>query len=157
MSARAARKDGVGFALSVGTIVAISIADVDRAKVDSTTATVVVVEVVECGDVRKEAKYRLACKDGVLKSLRARSYVRPLPNVNAEVMGLADALANWKTMPTVSDRACSRLLSAVGGQGVVHCLCTGMCNSNYCSCYKAGRECNSRCHKNNAKCCNKGL
>lgn len=157
MSEKAAKKDGVGMVLPVGMVVAISIADVDRAKMDSTTATLVVVEVVHCGEVRAEPKYRLACKDGVLKSLRTRSYVKPLPGVNAEMMGLADALANWKSMPTVSERACSRLLSAVGGQGVVHCLCTGKCDNNKCSCFKAGRECNSRCHKNNAHCCNKML
>ena len=44
--------------------------------------------------------------------------------------------------------------SAVGGQGFVFCTCKGTCETQKCSCFKAGRKCNSRCHKNNTKCKN---
>lgn len=155
MSMAAAKKDGVGNILSVGSIVAVGIADVDRAKVDSTTITAVVVEIVECGDVRREYKYRLACRAGVLKTLRMRSYLKPFPNATPELMDLADVMRNWRSMPEVGERACSKFISSVGGQGMLRCSCTTTCNTNRCSCFKAGRECNSRCHKANSKCCNK--
>lgn len=156
MQRTANRKDGVGELLQVGTVVSIPIADVDRAKVDSTTATAVVVEVVWCGERQRaeSVKYRLACRAGVLKSLRHRSYVHPLVGVTPRLVGLQDALTTWKTMPEVGDRSCARFLSSVGGQGLLHCACTGNCLSGKCSCYKAGRECNSRCHKSSAKCRN---
>lgn len=157
MQKDAARRDGgLGLELPVGTIVSIPIADVDRSKVDSTTATAVIVEVVHVGK-KDMVKYRLACAAGTLKTLRSRPYINPLPNMNAHVIGLADALRNWKSMPEVGDRACSRFVSMVGGQGLVHCLCTTMCDSMRCSCFKANRECNSRCHKNNCLCVNKRL
>lgn len=154
----ACRRDGVapGQHLPVGSVVMISIADVDRAKTDSTSAAAVVVEIVEVGE-RGDVKYRLACANGVLKSLRARSSVKPLPKVTAALMGLDNALSNWKEMPLVGDRACSRMLSMVGGQGLAHCMCQGKCDTWRCSCFKLGRECNSRCHKSNSKCCNKLL
>lgn len=153
----AAKNDGnVGAELPVGTIVSIPIQNVDRAKVDATCATCVIVEQVIVGET-KMMKYRLACTAGVLKSLRARTNLRPIPHVTPELMGLDDALQNWRSMPEVGERACSRNLSAVGGQGLVHCLCRGKCDGLKCSCKKAGRECNSRCHKNNSKCKNKML
>lgn len=156
MQKYARQKDQCDQLLTVGTVVSIPLADVDRAKVDSTTATAVVVEVVWCGEQNRveSVKYRLACQAGVLKALRHRSYVHPLPGVTPSLMGLEEALHSWRTMPLVGDRACARVLSAVGGQGLLHCACTGHCMSGKCSCYKAGRECNSRCHKSNARCKN---
>jgi hypothetical protein len=158
MKKTAKKKDGCGEVLQCGQVVRISLADVDRAKTDSTTAVCVVVEAVETGEKQKEIKYRLACANGVLKSLRVRSHVKPAkPGVTPLMMGLQDALVNWKSMPEVGDRACARALSAAGGQGLLHCACKGACDGGKCSCFAAGRECNSRCHKENAKCKNKML
>lgn len=157
MRRRAAAADGRGPVLSVGQVVYFSIADVDRAKVDSTTATAVIVEVVWCGEKKnpEQVKYRLACRAGVLDTLRHRSYLKPLPpHVTPTLLGLDDALLHWKSMKLVGERACARFLSSVGGQGLVHCACTGPCDSGKCKCFKAGRECNSRCHKRSNRCVN---
>ena len=53
----------------------------------------------------------------------------------------ADRRAFWRVAPMKS-------ASVVGGQGVLNC------NKNICSCFKAGRKCNSRCHKGSTKCTN---
>lgn len=145
---------GFGDILEVGTVVSINLQDVDRAKLDATCVTAVIVEVVPVGE-KDMVKYRLASKAGTLKPLRSRCYIRPLPHVTPSVMGLEEALANWKELPEVSDRQCSRFISATGGQGLVHCLCRGKCDTLKCSCYKVGVECNSRCHKQNCRCVNK--
>lgn len=154
----AAKRDGVGGILQCGQVVHIAIAEVDRAKTDTTTAVAVVVEAVETGSTQKEVKYRLACAAGVLKSLRVRSAVMPARSgMTPRMMGLEEALTNWQNMPEVGDRACARALSAVGGQGLLHCACTGKCDNARCTCFRAGRECNSRCHKSNPNCENKQL
>ena len=90
----------------------------------------------------------------MLKTLYTRSYISPVPGVTPEVMGLKTALESWRGMPEVGLREAMRVVSAVGGQGVVQCACKGKCNSNKCSCFKNGRKCNSRCHKGNTDCCN---
>ena len=77
MKKAAQKRDGVGALLQCGQVVHIALADVDRAKTDSSTAVAVVVEAVKTGEKLKEVKYRLACKAGVLKSLRVRSAVQP--------------------------------------------------------------------------------
>lgn len=158
MKKTAEKRDGCGAILQCGQVVHIALAEVDRAKTDSTTAVAVVVEAVETGEKRKEVKYRLACQAGLLKSLRVRSAVQPArPGVTPLMMGLQDVLTNWESLPEVGDRACARALSAAGGQGLLHCACKGACDNDRCSCFKAGRECNSRCHNTNANCTNKML
>eukprot|EP00965_Chrysotila_dentata_P018552 617916-Pleurochrysis_carterae.AAC.1 len=84
--------------MSVGTIVQVSVADVDHARVDDMNVTVNVVEQaskqaervgeraindcidwfmqVEVGEISMEIKYRLACKAGVIKTLYGRSNLR---------------------------------------------------------------------------------
>jgi len=75
---------------------------------------------------------------------------------NVELNGLSDALNGWESMKIISEREAARKESLVGGQGKgdVTCSCKGKCNSNHCSCKKAGRICSSACHRNNFNCCN---
>ena len=119
-----------------------------------TNATLVVVEVVQKGTKQVEDKYRLACASGTIKTLYTRSYIQPLPGVSPEVMGLQIALDSWRGMPEVGLREAMRVVSAVGGQGLVHCSCKGECNTKRCACFKEKRKCNSRCHKGNTQCRN---
>ena len=128
--------------------------NVDRAKVDPTNATLVVVETVEQGEKQKETVYRLACAAGVVQVLYGRSYINPLPNMTPELVGLANALQNWQGMPQISLRGAMAVQSTVGGQGMLRCSCKGKCDNLKCACKKAGRRCNSRCHKGNAVCTN---
>jgi len=143
-----------GGAVAVGTLVQVAVDNVDRAKTDDTNATLVVVEVVQKGTKQVEDKYRLACASGTIKTLYTRSYIQPLPGVSPEVMGLQIALDSWRGMPEVGLREAMRVVSAVGGQGLVHCACKGECNNNRCACVKAKRKCNSRCHKGSTNCRN---
>ena len=138
----------------MGTLVQDAVDNVDRAKTDDTNATLVVVEVVQKGTKQVEDKSRLACASGTIKTLYTRSYIQPLPGVSPEVMGLQIALDSWRGMPEVGLREAMRVVSAVGGQGLVHCACKGECNNNRCACVKAKRKCNSRCHKGSTNCRN---
>jgi chemotaxis receptor (MCP) glutamine deamidase CheD len=152
MQRRAAATEGE---VAVGAVVQIAVDDVDRAKVDDHNLTLIVVELVETGTSEKEIKYRLAGRGGVLKSLYTRSYIKYLPNATAVLMGLQSVLEGWRDLPQdVSIRTLAKSTSQVGGQGVVHCSCKGKCDKNTCSCFKAGRRCNSRCHKGSKKCTN---
>ena len=44
--------------------------------------------------------------------------------------------------------------SITKGQGYVKCSCKGTCANDKCTCFKAGRKCNSRCHAKNGNCQN---
>lgn len=125
----------------------------ERLETDETNATLVVVEVVQKGKKQTEDMYRLACPAGVISTLYSRSYITPL-EIDAGLMGLQAALEGWQGMPEVGIRAAMRVVSAVGGQGLVRCACTGDCTKGRCACLKAKRKCNSRCHKSNKKCKN---
>ena len=86
--------------------------------------------------------------------LCGRSYINPVPDMTAEIMGMGDVLANWQGMPRITLRAAMAVQSAVGGQGMVRCDSKGKCETNRCSCLKAGCKCNSCCHKSNKICTN---
>ena len=153
MKKRAKKQDG-GSELAVGTVVQVRVHDVDRAKTDPTNATLVVVELVKTGKRRIKTKYRLACKAGPLKSLYCRSAFTPVTGMTPEVLGLTTALESWQGIPVVGIRAAMKTISAVGGQGLLHCTCKGACNSRNCKCFKNNRKCNSRCHKSSTQCTN---
>ena len=153
MKKRAKKKDG-GSEVTVGTIVQVRVDNVDRAKTDPTNATLVVVELVKTGKRKIETKYRLACKAGPLKSLFCRSAFTPVAGMTHEVLGLTNALESWHGMPVVGIRAAMKTISAVGGQGLLHCTCKSSCNSRTCKCFKNNRKCNSRCHKRSTQCTN---
>ncbi|KAG8462535.1 hypothetical protein KFE25_010360 [Diacronema lutheri] len=149
MRARAHKIDGAE--VKAGSIVQVSVANVDRGKLDPTNATLVVVELVKKAKV---VLYRVANCGGVCKDLYLRAYVRPLSNVSPAQIGLDTVLNSWRTLPTVPLRTLATAESATGGQGMRRCSCKGKCNTAKCTCSKAGHRCNSRCHKGNATCTN---
>jgi len=137
--------------VDVGTIVQVPLDDVDRDRVDNPTLTLVVLELVK---VTRRTMYRLGCKVGPMQNLYARSYIRPVPRMTPKALSLDNVLANYKSMPTCTERKAARIVSPTGGQGMISCQCKGKCDTKRCKCKAAGRICNSRCHKGNGKCCN---
>jgi hypothetical protein len=133
----------------VGGICLVPIDRVDRSKIDPKRLPCVVVEITP------RIQYRLACKAGVLDRVLCRQDFCYEPNKTAVFYGLQDALQNWKVMRKVSIRSGSGAIAPLGGQGHLHCGCSGKCDTKRCGCLKAGQKCNSRCHPTNSKCCNK--
>ena len=128
MRQRAGKKQGQG-ALDVGSICQLGLADVDRAKLDNTNATVVIVETVG------EHAYRVANRAGVYKEPVSRSYLTPLPHCTPILVGLDYVLKEWTGMPKVGIRAIAASLSHAGGQGMQRCDCKGDCMNSKCSCH----------------------
>eukprot|EP00965_Chrysotila_dentata_P255052 6212085-Pleurochrysis_carterae.AAC.1 len=93
-------------------------------------------------------QYRLACKAGVLQTLYGRSDLRILveQTVLAHVWRarLKGGVGCCRTWEFERQLPLSLLL-------VWSCAVRGGVK---CSCFKAGRKCNSRCHKGNVKCKN---
>ena len=108
--------------------------------------------------------YRLATRLGVIHPCMNAYSLQVVPgNVDLASMGLAGIPDNdfaslkndqgaWKASYPVRTHA--NAVSMTGGQGMTRCSCTGKCNTKHCSCKRAGRECNSRCHQKNKVCCN---
>ena len=100
-----------------------------------------------------QTRYRVAARTGVLKGTVSRTDLSEIKLGNLKLLHLEDALANWKTMKEVPARTLATTESNTGvGQGYAKCYCTGKCDTRRCSCLKAGKLCNSRCH-NGSKCC----
>ncbi|MGA1646391.1 MAG: hypothetical protein ACO4AV_15605, partial [bacterium] len=139
----------------VGEVVHVPLADVDRAKADAANLTGVIVNRSSLGD-----KVRVAVKSGTLKGWYAYHRLGRIKGKgnNVTLNGLDEALKNWMAMPAITERAAAREESMVGGQGkgCMTCKCKGKCNTNSCSCKKAGRFCSSACHRNNFNCANHG-
>ena len=123
--------------LDVGDVVRIGVADVDRGQTDPPTVALVVVEVVQYGQLAIEFRYRVACKAGVLKAVYARPYVVPITHTTAAHLGLTRTLEFWRDMPTISERAAVACDSAFGGQGMLRCDCSGSCLKGKCRCRNA--------------------
>ena len=155
MKERASRKNGWDSVIPVGAVVHVDIAKVDRAKVDSRVVAGVVVEVVAGKHESSDVKYRVACHGGVMKACRVRAELSPAPHMTPALIGLPHIEKEWQVMSVVGDRECVRAVSCVGGQGHIHCLCKGKCETGKCTCLKAGVLCNSRCHPKNHHCTNK--
>ena len=147
MRRRAAALDG-GVELPPGAIVRLCLDPVDRAKLDNSSAVCVVIQ-------REKKSYRIANAGGVYKELVSRAHLQYVPQANTSLMGLDDVLHNWRDLPHISVRGIARADSVAGGQGLVHCNCNGDCAAMRCSCFKAQRMCNSRCHPKNTRCCNR--
>jgi hypothetical protein len=147
MRCRAAALDG-GVELPPGAIVRLCLDPVDRAKLDNSSAVCVVIQ-------REKKSYRIANAGGVYKELVSRAHLQYVPQANTSLMGLDDVLHNWRDLPHISVRGIARADSVAGGQGLVHCNCNGDCAAFRCSCFKAQRMCNSRCHPKNTRCCNR--
>ena len=134
-------------------MVHVPLKDIDKAKVDTGNLTGVIVQVD-----KGRSQARVAVKSGVLRSWYVYHRLGGIHGKGNDVQlnGLTDALANWKKMSVITEREAARNESMVGGQGKgdVTCNCKGSCNTNQCSCKKAGRICSSACHRNNFKCVN---
>ena len=152
MKKRARRIDGIA-ELDIGTIVQVSVKDIDRARTDPNNATLVVVDKIS-GKHSTFEKYKLACRAGVLNTIYDRSELSPCLNVEPAAMGLLYTLENWRGLPRCGIRAAMRTVSMMGGQGMLRYNCKKSCNTKKCKCYQSGRVCNSRCHKRNNRCKN---
>lgn len=106
-------------------------------------------------EVTPRIQYRLACKAGVLDHVLCHQDFLYEPNKTPIFYGLQEALLNWRAMRKISVRAGSGAIAPSGGQGHIHCSCSGACDSKRCTYFRAGQKCNSRCHPKNSKCCNK--
>jgi hypothetical protein len=141
---------------AVGSIVQVPLHDVDTTKADGKNLTLVVVEVVQPKD-KSCAKYRLACKAGVLDTLYHPSYMTSVAS-NIKVLGLESVLDEWTGLPRIKEKRAAASVSMVGGQGKhLGCGCkAGTCRTARCSCFKAGLLCTSKCHGGiNKNCINK--
>jgi len=125
----------------------------DKAKVDSRNVTGVIVEVN-----KGRSQARVAVKSGLLTSWYVYHRLGRITGKgnDMELNGLKKAFNEWKTMKVISEREASRNQSMVGGHGKggVTCSWKAPCNTNHCSCKRAGRICTSACHRNNFKCAN---
>ena len=148
MQSRAGGRQDTYAELTVGTVVSLALANVDRGKTDLRRLPGVVIDVTE----RK--LYRIGVKGGRLKNCYRRSdLVIEIGKTARSHEGLADTLnVDWRSLKELSLRQANELVSPVGGQGMLHCSCTGKCTSDRCSCKKVGHFCNSRCHAQNSKC-----
>ena len=153
MKKSAQKRSGGEKICEVGEVVHVALKNEDKAKVDSGNLTGVIEKVDK---TRSQA--RVAVKLGLLKSWYVYHRLGQVTGVgnNVELNGLTDALNGWESMKIISEREAARQESIVGGQckGNVTCSCKGKCNSNHCSCKKAGRICSSACHRNNFNCVN---
>jgi hypothetical protein len=135
--------------VTVGSVCLVPIDKVDRSKIDPKRLPCVVVEVTP------REQYRLACKAGVLDKVLQRQDFLHEANKTPVFYGLNAVLQNWRTMKKVSIRTGSGVIAPSGGQGHLHCNCSGKCDTKRCGCLRGGQKCNSRCHPTNSKCCNK--
>jgi hypothetical protein len=146
-------KKGIGKASEVGEVVLVLLANVDKARVDAQNPTGVVVKI----DINRMVAW-VVVKSGLLKqwySYHKLTRVAGKGNI-IELLGLQEAYLGWVMMKVISELEASRNESLVDGQGKgdVTCNCKPACDSNHCSCFRAGRICTSACHRNNAKCKN---
>ena len=65
------RENQIEGAFKVGTIVQVSLSDIDRTKLDGTNVTLAIEEKIK-GKVKLYQKFRLACEKGQLKNSYAR-------------------------------------------------------------------------------------
>jgi hypothetical protein len=150
---KVAMKKGVGKVFEVEEVVLVPLADVNKAKVDAQNLTRVIIKI----DTNRMLA-RVVVKSGLLKqwySYHKLTCVMGKGN-NIELLGLQEVYLRWGLMKVISEREASRNESLVGGQGKgdVTCNCKLACDSNGCSCFRAGRICTSACHRNNSKCKN---
>ena len=133
--------------LPVGAIVLLEAPNVDRARLDPTQFTAVIVQ------VSKRGLYRVATQQGVLKHWYQRQDLQFQKQSTPANHGLHLVLANYQAVPEeveqLSVTQAVRSQSCIGGQGFLRCSCKGGCQSGKCKCKAAGVLCNSRCHSSN--------
>ena len=127
--------------LSVGENVMVPIPDVDRGRVDFRNVKAVVKEAnVNMG------LYTIGTIHGTLKQQYIRNQLIPTKASLVTVSEIPDG--------EVTLREVARKDSLGSGQGFQRCHCRSGCDRNLCSCKKASRLCNSKCH-NSLSCNNK--
>ena len=114
MQKRVAKRQGK-IELCAGDVVRIAVADVDRGRLDPTTVLMVVVETVVCGEKEQETKYRLACNDGVFKTLMGRYDLELVAHTLPANVGLGHVQQRWQKMATIGYRAAVAGSSLTGG------------------------------------------
>ncbi len=142
-------KKGIGKVFEVGEVVLMPLHNFDKAKVDAQNLTGVIVKI----DINRMLA-QVVVKTGLLKQWYSYHKLTCIVGKgdNIELLGLQEAYLGWATMKVISEREASRNESLVGSQGMEDVTCCKMaCNSNCCSCFKAGRICTSACHCNNSK------
>ncbi len=91
---------------------------------------------------KSSSQARVAVKSGLLKTWYVYHRLGRITGCgnNVELNGLSETLKNWKMLKEITEREAARNESMVGGQGKgdVTCNCKGPCNTNQCSCKKAG-------------------
>ena len=147
MQKMAARVGAGRVRLEVGDIVQVAIPEVDRGRADGTSLTCVVVQVTD------SEMYRLATHAGVIKVCYHRGDLSHITEGTLRGLHLELALKDWRQMVSIPLRAAAVAASFTGGQGMVKCGCGGVCGGR-CTCRKASRLCNSRCHAKNPICGN---
>ena len=138
--------------LQVGDVVQMAVPDVDRGKADYHNLTVVVVDIV-----KREGRvaYKVGSTKGVYKGNVSRNDLTVVKHADKTLLGLNTVTDIWKELPVVSLAKLATASSITGwGQGMVRCSCNGPCDTKRCTCKKADRKCNSRCHKSNSACTN---
>jgi hypothetical protein len=138
--------------LEVGCVVQVGIPEVDRGKVDFHNLTLVVVNIEK---KHTDQMYRLASRHGVFAKLCCRTDLNPLLNADPVLFVVDFILKNWKTMKIMTlAKLVQEDLVTERGQGMARCSCKGECKPQKCSCFKAGRQCTSKCHVRSTTCTN---
>ncbi len=131
-------------------VVVVPLDDVDRTKVDGASICGVICQI-------KNNMCTVAIEEGVLQKSYVYHWLGGVPKApnDRALMELDKTYLGWRGMPKITEREAAKHVSSVGGQGMVKCHCKGNCTTNRCKCKKAGRLCNSCCHRNNY-CCKNG-
>ena len=85
-------------------------------------------------------------KAGIYKEKVSRPHLTAVKHATPEMMALDKLLEEYQDegrrakLKWVSVRKVAAAGSAAGGQGMLHCSCRGECNTNRCSCFKAGEH-----------------
>ena len=96
----------------VGTVIHVSLKDVDRTKVDSGNLLGIIVKVD-----KTKSQARVAVKGGLLKSWYVYHKLDIVPGAgnNPSLFGLS--LEGWEDLEEITEREAARQVSLVGGQG----------------------------------------
>jgi hypothetical protein len=93
-------------------------------------------------------KYRLGCASGILNVTYGCNDLNLVET--ADFPELDDIPQRQVTL-----REAARAQSVVSSSGrQIRCACRGACTDSRCSCKKAKKKCDSRCHKTSASCKN---
>ena len=116
---------------AIGDNVLVPVPEVDRGRTDFRNIPGVVTS------VGTDGTYVIGTKSGTLKQPYVRSQFR-----QAAMLDISDVPEKETCV-----REVAKMESLCHGQGFLKCQCSGSCSHDRCSCFKAKRKCNSKCHK----------